>query len=100
MPLSDTINVVEGGTMALLNTADWNCAEAIAGIGYCNPFLPERLDLERRALGSKFIEGPPVRQRRPELSMADTFRGHSYANKGMDKEAKADWEKAKSLKSQ
>lgn len=30
-------------------------AEAIAGIGYCNPFLPERIELERRALGQEFV---------------------------------------------
>ena len=59
--------------MALLNSTDWKCADAIAGIGYCNPFLPERVELERQALGARFVEGPSVRQRGPEPSMAEMF---------------------------
>ncbi len=59
--------------MALLNSTDWKCAEAIAGIGYCNPFLPERVELERQALGARFVEGPSVRQRGLEPSMAEMF---------------------------
>src|SRR5580700_11566829 len=34
--------------------------EAISGLGYCNPFLPERVDWERRALGAGFVEGDAV----------------------------------------
>ena len=34
--------------MALLPSAEWRAAEALAGIGYVNPFLPERVELERR----------------------------------------------------
>lgn len=40
--------------MALLTGRDRRAAEAIARIGYCNPFLPERLELERAALGAAF----------------------------------------------
>ena len=29
-------------------------------MGYCNPFLPERVELERAALGPEFVEGEPV----------------------------------------
>ena len=46
--------------MALLKSADWRAAEAIAGIGYVNPFLPERVELERRALGPRYIEVGPI----------------------------------------
>ncbi len=46
--------------MALLPSAEWRVAEAIAGIGYCNPFLPERVELERRALGPRYIETGPI----------------------------------------
>ena len=37
--------------MPLLPPDEWRVAEAIAGIGYCNPFLPERVELEKQALG-------------------------------------------------
>jgi len=33
-------------------------AKAIARLSVCNHFLPERIDLEREALGSAFVEGP------------------------------------------
>jgi DNA-binding NtrC family response regulator len=46
--------------MALLPSAEWRAAEAIAGIGYCNPFLPERVELEQRALGPRYIETGPI----------------------------------------
>jgi hypothetical protein len=35
-------------------------AEAIRGLALGNPFLPERLELERQALGDAFVPGPPV----------------------------------------
>src|SRR5580698_1024808 len=34
--------------------------EAVANLGYCNPFLPERVELERAALGSDFTGAGPV----------------------------------------
>ena len=40
--------------MALLSSRELRAAEALARIGYCNPFLPERLALERTALGTAF----------------------------------------------
>jgi DNA-binding NtrC family response regulator len=52
-------------SMALLPFPDWRVAEAIAGIGYCNPFLPERVELERRALGRRYVSVGPVIQARP-----------------------------------
>ncbi len=55
--------------MALLPSADWRVAEAIAGIGYCNPFLPERVELERRALGSRYIEQGPIIRSKPGEGM-------------------------------
>jgi len=33
---------------------------AVASLGYCNPFLPERVDLERAALGRDFVPGGVV----------------------------------------
>lgn len=40
--------------MAILSSREMKVAEAIGKIGYCNPFLPERLALERAALGADF----------------------------------------------
>jgi DNA-binding NtrC family response regulator len=51
--------------MALLPSAEWRAAEAIAGIGYTNPFLPGRVDLERRALGPRYMELGPIIRSRP-----------------------------------
>jgi hypothetical protein len=33
---------------------------AVSQLAYCNPFLPERVECERAALGSEFVEGEPV----------------------------------------
>ncbi len=46
--------------MAFLNATERRQAEAIAQIGYCNPFLPERLKWERQALGDRFKKGAAV----------------------------------------
>lgn len=46
--------------MAFLNQAERRQAEAMAHIGYCNPFLPERLKWERQVLGDRFKEGGAV----------------------------------------
>ena len=41
----------------LFETAeDRHHAEAIARLVYCNPFLPERMECERQALGAEFVE--------------------------------------------
>ena len=40
--------------MGVLSSREKKVAEAIGKIGYCNPFLPERLALERAALGADF----------------------------------------------
>jgi len=42
--------------MPLFTAADRRFAETVVELGYCNPFLPQRTDLERRALGSEFDE--------------------------------------------
>jgi transcriptional regulator with AAA-type ATPase domain len=43
--------------MAFLDGDDRPLAEAISRLSYCNPFLPERIEYERRALGSSFVAG-------------------------------------------
>src|SRR5512139_1659209 len=42
----------------LMKPEERRFAKAIARIVACNHFLPERIDLEREALGSAFVEGP------------------------------------------
>src|SRR5713101_1007542 len=34
--------------------------QAVSNLGYCNPFLPERIEYERQALGSDFVEAEAV----------------------------------------
>jgi hypothetical protein len=46
--------------MALLTAAERRTLDAVSRLGYCNPFLPERVELERAALGREFVEGEPV----------------------------------------
>jgi DNA-binding NtrC family response regulator len=51
--------------MGLLTSTDWTAATAIAGFFHINPFRPERIELERRALGSDCKEEGPVIHARP-----------------------------------
>lgn len=59
--------------MALLASRDWRVAGAIAEIGYTNPFLPERIELEKKALGKAFVFFQPFLQYRPDCSVSDMF---------------------------
>lgn len=59
--------------MALLTADEWGVAEAIANIGYTNPFLPERIELEKKALGEAFVRFQPFLQFRPNCSVSDMF---------------------------
>ena len=45
--------------MALLPMDEWRTAEALAAIPFVNPFLEERVKLERTALGSQIPRGRP-----------------------------------------
>ncbi len=50
--------------MALLPMDEWRAAEALAAIPFVNPFLEERVELERTAIGrqiSRGRAGPDVR---------------------------------------
>jgi DNA-binding NtrC family response regulator len=46
--------------MPFLSAKERALVQAVSELAYCNPFLPERVALERTALGSEFIEGEPV----------------------------------------
>ncbi len=45
---------------SLFHAEERSFVEAIRGLSFGNPFLPERLELERQALGDTFVPGPPV----------------------------------------
>ncbi len=46
--------------MSFLTNSERSSLQTMAALGYCNPFLPERVDHERAILGVDFIEGEPV----------------------------------------
>jgi hypothetical protein len=57
-------------TRALFLPDDRRFAEAMRAINACNPFLPERIDAERAALGSRFVErGADWNTRAPTAGM-------------------------------
>jgi len=46
--------------VAFLSANERFLLRTISDLAYCNPFAPERVTLERAALGSEFVEGEPV----------------------------------------
>jgi transcriptional regulator with AAA-type ATPase domain len=46
--------------MPFLATNERTLLGAVSDLAYCNPFLPERVTLERAVLGDGFVEGEPV----------------------------------------
>jgi DNA-binding NtrC family response regulator len=46
--------------MAFLTPSQRSLLQAASQLNYCNPFLPERVEFERAALGAEFQEGEPV----------------------------------------
>jgi DNA-binding NtrC family response regulator len=46
--------------MAFLTADERSFLREVSQLGYCNPFLPERIEYERAALGPDFVEGEPV----------------------------------------
>lgn len=46
--------------MAVFSAPDRRLLEAVAGLGYSNPFLPERIAYEKAALGHEFVPSGPV----------------------------------------
>ncbi len=46
--------------MPFVSSAERSFLSAVSQLAYCNPFLPERAECERRALGSHYEEGEPV----------------------------------------
>src|SRR5439155_6962937 len=52
----------DGGktSMALMTDDERAFGRAVLAVAYANPFLPERIELERQALGADFVPVPPV----------------------------------------
>ncbi len=63
--------------MAFLSRAERHDAEVFARIGYSNPFLPERLELERKVLGDRFRSGATVMQFPSDPQAHAVFRNFS-----------------------
>src|SRR5689334_8188620 len=51
--------------MGLFNDSERHFAEALGRLTYCNPFLPERIECEREALGEVFVSSAAVWSVRP-----------------------------------
>jgi len=46
--------------MPFLSSAPRALLQAVSELAYCNPFLTERVELERAVLGAELHEGEPV----------------------------------------
>ena len=53
--------------MSFISASDRPFLEALSGLAYCNPFLPERIEWERRALGGQFKAAADVWSLRSDL---------------------------------
>jgi hypothetical protein len=62
-----------GDAMALFNSSERRVAAALAELAFCNPFLPRRIDLEQKALGSAFVGRVPVMHRPTGLVLEEVF---------------------------
>jgi len=63
--------------MAFLPAAERTFLSAVSQLAYCNPFLPERADFERTALGNDYVAGEPVWSqpvKDPERPRANVWR--------------------------
>src|ERR1035441_10973414 len=56
----------EATSMTFLTSSQRTLLEGVSRLGYANPFLPERVELERAVLGGEFMEGEPVWSYRAE----------------------------------
>jgi hypothetical protein len=63
--------------MPFLDSSQRSFLQAVSSLVYCNPFLPERIEFERQALGPRFKQGGPVWSMR----VSDPRRPHDNALK-------------------
>jgi transcriptional regulator with AAA-type ATPase domain len=52
--------------MSFLTSSQRTLLQGVSRLGYANPFLPERVELESAVLGAEFLEGEPVWSYRAE----------------------------------
>jgi DNA-binding NtrC family response regulator len=52
--------VIQWLSMAFVSPNQRSLLKSVSRLGYCNPFLPERVECERAVLGGEFVEGEPV----------------------------------------
>ncbi len=73
--------------MEFLTDSERDLAEALATLSYANPFLPERIEGERRALGSAFVDDGSVWYRRPgdELARPNVERLSALATEWIER---------------
>jgi len=63
--------------MTFLSAAERTFLSAVSQLAYCNPFLPERAEFEREALGNEYVAGEPVWSqpvKDPERPRANVWR--------------------------
>src|SRR3954462_2007312 len=63
--------------MAFLSKREREFLQAVSHLAYANPFLPERTEFERAALGDEFVSGEPVWSRgveHPERPRQNVWR--------------------------
>jgi len=63
--------------MAFLSSTERAFLSAVSQLAYCNPFLPERAQFERAALGADYVAGEPVWSqpvKDPERPRANVWR--------------------------
>ena len=53
--------------MPFISASNRPFLEALSGLVYCNPFLPERIEWERKALGDQFESAPNVWSLRSDM---------------------------------
>src|ERR1035441_2764800 len=56
----------EATSMTFLTSSQRTLLQGVSRLAYANPFLPERVELERAVLGGEFLEGEPVWSYRAE----------------------------------
>ena len=55
--------------MPIFSPADRRFAQAVSSLAYCNPFLPERIEWEREALGDEFQDTQPYWSRQVGMDL-------------------------------
>jgi hypothetical protein len=74
MYIRDTPKCLWKDLVALFDRRQRPFFEAVSRLGFCNPFLPERVEYEHQVLGEAFEEGDPVWS----MQVADPDRRWKY----------------------